>query len=206
MENQRIEYIYALTPFTILGGQANVEQHLRVDLGSSGSDEYNYVEMLAEISIRYVEQLTGRHVVRKSAVVDLHTLRDRIELPFRVDTITAFTYTNEEHGTTTLTAGDVWRIHNKTSPSVLEVKLNYSTPTDYALDDPYPFRIECSLFGDVDVLTSSTDQASRLFVGAALMHLAHLYENREAAGVATGRTYVAPLAFESIVKTLKRIR
>lgn len=206
MENTRIEYQYTISPITILGGATQIEQHLRVDIGDAGSDEYNHISLLAEIAIRYVEQLTGRHVQAKNAIVDIHTLHDRIELPFRLNAITSFTYTNDQHVETSVTADDVWRIHNRTSPSVLERKLAYQMPTDWALDDPYPWRIECTVAGDVDVLTTSTSQTSRLFVGAGLMHLAHLYENREAAGFTTGKPYVQPLAFESIVKTLKRIR
>ena len=206
MENIRIRYIYDVSPITLLGGVDVVEEHLRVDLGSVGSASYNHVEMLAEISIRYIEELTGRHVINKTAVVEFHTLHDRIELPFDLTRITEFVYLNENHNPTTITVAEAFNIYKNTSPSVLEQKLEWPTPTDYALDEPYPWKLTCDVTGDFDHISSSTTQTNRLFVGAGLMHLAHLYENREAAGFTTGKPYVAPLAFESIVKTLKRIR
>ena len=206
MENIRVRYFYDVSPITLLGGTSVVEEHLRVDLGDVGSDSYTHVEMLAEISIRYIEQLTGRHVMNKTAVVELHTLHDRIELPFDLTRITSFTYLNEDHDETSIVVGDALNVYKSTSPSVLEQKLEWPTPTDYALDEPYPWKLTCDVSGDFDHTSTSTTQTNRLFIGAGLMHLAHLYENREAAGFATGKPYVAPLAFESIIKTLKRIR
>lgn len=207
MENIRIQYTNAIDAITLLGGTTIVEQHLRADIGDVGDDEHTHVNMLAEIAIRYVEEITGRHIESKTATADVHTLFDRLEFPFRVDRVSAFTYVNDKHQTTTVTpVDDVWNIHKKTSPAVLEQKLSWNMPTDYALDHPYPWTITFVIDGDVDILTSHTNQTSRLFVGAALMYLAHLYENREAAGFTTGRPYVMPLAFEAITKTLKRIR
>lgn len=206
MENMRIEYAYVVDAITLLGGRNAVEEHLRVDLGDVGSNEYNHVLLLGEIAIRYVEQVTGRHVMNKNANVDVHTLHDRLEFPFRAQRLSSFEYTNENHGTTSVVVADAWNIYKETSPTVLEQKLTYSSPTDYALDAPYPFRFGFEVHGDFDILSSSTTQTNRLFIGAALMYLAHLYENREAAGFSAGRPYVMPLAFESIVKTLKRIR
>ena len=207
MENIRVQYTNAVDGVTVLGGTNIVEQHLRADIGSVGDDEYTHVNMLAEIAIRYVEEITGRHVESKTATVDVHTLSDRLEMPFRIQTISAFSYVNESHATTTVSPiADVWNVYKTTSPSVLEQKLSWNMPTDYALDHPYPWTITFAVNGDLDILTSHTNQTSRLFIGAALMYLAHLYENREAAGFTTGRPYVMPLAFEAITKTLKRIR
>ena len=206
MENIRIEYQYNVDPLTILGGVDIVESHLRADIGAAGSNEHDHVSMLAEIAIRYVEGLTGRHVQSKTAMVHVHTLPERLELPFRLNSIVHFKYTSDKHVETDVTPSDAFRIFNETAPSVLEQKLTWQHPTDYALDDPFPWELKCSVFGDLDILSSNTNQTSRLFIGACLLYLGHLYENREAASVATGRPYVMPLAFESIVKTLRRIR
>ena len=206
MENMRIEYAYTVDAITLLGGRNAVEEHLRVDLGDVGSNEYNHVLLLGEIAIRYVEQVTGRHVMNKTANVDVHTLHDRLEFPFKAQRLTAFEYTNENHVNTSVVIVDAWNIYKETAPTVLEQKLAWPMPTDYALDHPYPWRFTFDVYGDFDILSSSTTQTNRLFIGAALMYLAHLYENREAAGFSSGRPYVMPLAFESIVKTLKRIR
>ena len=206
MENIRIQYKYAVDGITLLGGVDTVEQHLRADIGAVDSAERNHVALLCEIAVRYIEQITGRHVQNKKAVVDIHTLHDRIELPFRMDRLTSVEYVNDNHQTTSVTVSDAFNIYKNTSPTVLEQKLDWAMPTDYSLDHPYPWTLTCQVLGDVDVLTESTNQTNRLFVGAGLMYLAHLYENREAAGFTSGRPYVMPLAFDAIVKTLKRIR
>lgn len=206
MENIRIEYFYALDSLTLLGGVDIVESHLRADIGDVGSNERNHVAMLGELAIRYVEGLTGRHVQSKSANVYIHTLPERLELPFRLDRVNVFSYNSDQHTTKTITVNDAFVTHNATSPSVLEQKLTFQSPTDYALDDPYPYKLECAILGDDDLVSTSTTQTSKLFQGACLLYLAHLYENREAGGVATGRPFVMPLAFESIVKSLRRIR
>jgi len=206
MENIRIEYFYNVDSLVTLGGVDIVESHLRADIGSAGSNERNHVAMLGELAIRYVEGLTGRHVQNKSANVYLHTLPERLELPFRLNRVSAFTYNSDQHTTKSVTVDDAFVIHKATSPSVLEQKLTFQSPTDYALDDPFPFKLECAILGDDDLISSNQSQTSKLFQGACLLYLAHLYENREAGGISTGRPFVMPLAFESIVKSLRRIR
>ena len=206
MENIRIEYFYNVDSLVTLGGVDIVESHLRADIGSPGSNERNHVAMLGELAIRYVEGLTGRHVQNKSANVYLHTLPERLELPFRLNRVSAFTYNSDQHTTKSVTVDDAFVIHKATSPSVLEQKLTFQSPTDYALDDPFPFKLECAVLGDDDLISTNTTQTSKLFQGACLLYLAHLYENREAGGISTGRPFVMPLAFESIVKSLRRIR
>ena len=206
MENIRIEYFYDVDSFTTLGGVDIVESHLRADIGDVGSNERQHVAMLGELAIRYVEGLTGRHVQNKSANVYLHTLPERLELPFRLNRVSAFTYNSDQHTTKTVNVDDAFVIHKATSPSVLEQKLTFQSPTDYALDDPFPYKLECAVLGDDDLISTNTTQTSKLFRGACLLYLAHLYENREAGGISTGRPFVMPLAFESIVKSLRRIR
>lgn len=206
MENLRVQFQHTADAVTLLGGVTVIEQHLRADIGDVGDDEYTHVNLLAETAIRYVEQVTGRNVENKKAIVEMHTLKDRFEVPFRIQRLTGFSYLNENFVETAVTTTDAFTVHKLTAPGVLELKLSYAKPDDYALDHPYPYKLTFDVAGDVDILTDNTTQTSRLFVVACLMYLAHLYENREAVAFSTGRPHTLPLAFESMVKTLKRIR
>jgi hypothetical protein len=207
MEKIRIEYKSTVDAITLLGGADRIAEHLRADIGNEGSTERDHVELLCETACRYVSEITGRNFYRKTATVYLPYLMDRIELPFILDAITSVSYTNDNHTTTSVSDfADAFEIWKGGAPSVLEVRTDYATPTDVALDSPFPWSIVCGVKADNDVMHDNSTQVSRLLIAAALMYAAHLYENREAAGFTTGRPYVMPLAFESIVKTLKRIR
>ena len=141
MENMRIEYAYTVDAITLLGGRNAVEEHLRVDLGDVGSNEYNHVLLLGEIAIRYVEQVTGRHVMNKTANVDVHTLHDRLEFPFKAQRLTAFEYTNENHVNTSVVIVDAWNIYKENRANGVGTKVGMANAYGLRIGPPIPMAV-----------------------------------------------------------------
>ena len=200
----RIVQKFTVDPFTVLGGETVVEEHLRIDIAASGNDR-DHVSLLAEAAIRYIQDITGRTFVAGSADVHLSKLPNFLELPFKASAINSAKYYAKSHSNS-LTSMDAtgFRLHSETSPAVLSIRDTFTAPTDVSSAEPFPFVFEFTVTADVDQKDTSTSQVPRAFIACALIYLSHLYENRQAVTSGGFRPYVMPLAFESLIKTLKR--
>lgn len=69
----RVSQKFQIDAFTLLGGETVVQEHLRIDISAAGTDRA-HVLLLAEASIRYIQEITGRTFVNTDAIVDLETL------------------------------------------------------------------------------------------------------------------------------------
>jgi uncharacterized phiE125 gp8 family phage protein len=201
----RVVKKFTVDPFTVLGGETVVEEHLRIDISASGTDR-THVSLLAEAAIRYVQEITGRIFVAGTVDVHFKEFPEFIELPFKASAVNSAKYYAETHAgsLTTLDASDFY-LHKATSPSILSVKKDVTGPSNVANDIAYPFIFGFTQTAEVDTLSASADQVPRAFIACCLIYLTHLYENRQAVTSGGFKPYVMPLAFESLVKSLKRI-
>jgi len=197
----RISKKFTIDALTLLGGETVVEQHLRIDISAAGTDRA-HVELLAEASIRYIQEITGRDFVSSTATVDLETLPPFFEVPFKPYTLTSVSYLATDNGGT-YTALNVnhFNLYEKTAPGIVSINDDFTAPSDVSDVDPFPFRFVFTTGAESD---RAAVQPSAIFQTCALIYLSHLYENRQAVTSGGFRPYVMPLAFESFVKTLKR--
>jgi len=188
---------------TLLGGETMVENHLRIDITPSGSDR-DHVVLLAEASIRYIQEITGRTFVDGTATVDLKNIPDVLVLPFKASSLTSIKYFKDTNtGASSALSNDDFRLYTTTSPSVIKPRSTFTIPSDVSESDPFPYQFTFATAADEDSL-GQPSQVPRTFIVCALIYLSHLYENRQAVTSGGFRPYVMPLAFESLVKTLKR--
>lgn len=200
----RVSQKFQIDAFTLLGGETVVQEHLRIDISAAGTDRA-HVLLLAEASIRYIQEITGRTFVNTDAIVDLETLPPFFEVPFKPLTMASASYL-ETDNTGTYTALDVddFKIYAQTSPGVVSLNKDYTGPSNVSGVDPFPFRFTFTTGADSDRTTGESVQTNKIFQSCALIYLSHLYENRQAVTSGGFRPYVMPLAFESFIKTLKR--
>jgi hypothetical protein len=200
----RVSKKFAVDALTLLGGETVVEEHLRIDISAAGTDRAHVI-LLAEASIRYIQEITGRTFVAGTATVDLEHLHPSFEVPFKASALTAVTYLAEGNaGTYTALDEDAFNLYSQTSPAVVTINETFTAPTDVSSSDAYPFRLTFTMPAESDRTTGESTQTSGIFKACALIYLAHLYENRQAVTSGGFRPYVMPLAFESFIKTLKR--
>ena len=208
----RIEHTFEITdPFTILGGETAIEEHLRLDIPASGA-ERDHLLLLAEAAIRHTIDLTGRSPVAGTTYVHTNHVPARMELPFRAASLDAVEYFKDGETTYTTIATSNFGIHGNTSPSLLFSRDAFTDPSDIELDHPLPIRFTFTTLADdeVDTVaegeTPEARQVSRVFVLCALLFLSHLYENRQAVTYTSSKALEVPLAFKHLVASIARIR
>ena len=200
----RISQKFAIDALTLLGGETVVEEHLRIDISAAGTDRA-HVELLAEASVRYIQEITGRTFVDTSTTVDLETLPPFFEVPFKPLTLASAAYlATDNAGTYTALNVNDFNLYKQTSPGIVSINDDFTALSDVSDVDPFPFRFVFTTGAESDRTTAELTQTSGIFKACALIYLSHLYENRQAVTSGGFRPYVMPLAFESFVKTLKR--
>lgn len=227
----RVELKYPIAdPFSILGGEAAIEEHLRVDIPVTADPvpaTRTHFLLLAEAAIRHVMDMTGRSPVDGEAVVHTSTVPGRLELPFKASTLTAAEYLKDGELTYTDLNVDNFGIHGDRSPTVLFSRNAFTDPSDTELDNPLPFRFKFDLKADDELKTLGVDaveddpetpddetvaavaevrQVPRVFQLCGLLFLSHLYENRQAVGYSTAKAFEVPLAFKHLVASIARIK
>jgi len=223
----RIEIKHPIAdPFTILGGETAVEEHLRIDIPAAGGTaaqtaERNHLLLLAEAAIRHTIDMTGRSPVAGEAVVHTNTVPQRMELPFKATALTAAGYLKDGDLTYTTLGLANFGLHAGTAPAILFARNSFTDPGDVDVDHPLPLRFTFTTAPDdeVSVLAVADDpstgadetvaeasQTSRVFQLCALLFLSHLYENRQAVAYSTSKPIEVPLAFQHLVRSIARIR
>lgn len=227
----RVELKYPIaSPFSILGGETVIEEHLRIDIPASdaaNAQERTHLILLAEAAVRHVMDMTGRSPVDGEAVVYTSTVPQRIELPFKASSLQSANYIKD--GLASYTAVDLsnFGFFGDRSPSVLFTRNAYTDPGDIELDHPFPWRFKFDLKADDELKTLAVDavvddpntgedetadaipevrQTAKVFQLCGLLFLAHLYENRQAVGYSTAKAFEVPLAFKHLVASIARIK
>lgn len=288
----RVTKDFTLDALALLGGETVVEEHLRIDISADGTDRA-HVLLLAEASIRYIQEITGRTFVDGTATVDLETLPSTFEVPFLASSIRAVTYLDTDNQEASLDVAGL-DLYATTAPAIVAKNKDFSAPSNVSTSAPYPYKITFNTSADIPIntnnvgqvkagileaaqtagnitgtisnqgisnytptngsgsgynvtfavvnnvinseqliasgsgynagdvlhfstfgqnfyltlvesnLTQTTSAAHGLFKACCLLYLSHLYENRQAVTSGGFRPYVMPLAFESLIKTLKR--
>lgn len=218
----RVEFEFNISdPFTLLGGEAVVEEHLRLDIPASG-DERTHLLALAEGAIRHTIDLTGRTPVAGTATLHTSTVPVRMDLPFRAASLDSVGYLKDGETTYTTIDAAKFGLFGSHSPAVLFSRDAFTDPGDTELDHPFPFKFVFTTKADEELLTaavaddpatSETDetaaavyQTSRVWQLAALLFLSHLYENRQAISYSTSKPIEVPLAFRHLVASIARVK
>lgn len=217
----RIEYDYPISdPLTLLGGEAAVEEHLRLTIPASGA-ERDHIVLLAEGAIRHVIDMTGRAPVAGEATVHTSTIPVHLSLPFKIKELTSASYLKDGENTYTALDSTHFGVYGNTNPGTLFSRNAFTDPGDTELDHPFPFKFvfktaaddELKTLAVVDDPDTGTDetaaavrQTGRVFQLCALLFLSHLYENRQAVAYSTSKAIEVPLAFKHLVASIARIR
>jgi len=221
----RIEHNFtAADPFTLLGGESVVEEHLRLDIPAAPSDERTHLLAMAEAAVRHVAELTGRSPVAGTATVHTSTVPVRLELPFRVATLDKIEYLKDGETTYTELSGSNFGVFGDHLPAVLFSRNAFTDPGDTELDHPFPFRFTFTTKADTELQTAAVAaveddpntpedetvaavaevrQTRRTWQMAALLYLTHLYENRQAVTHGAARPSEVPLAFTHLIRSLR---
>ena len=170
----RIEHTFEITdPFTILGGETAIEEHLRLDIPASGA-ERDHSPLGG--GCHPAHHRPHRPLTRSRDHIRPHQPRPRSDgAPFRAASLDAVEYFKDGETTYTTIATSNFGIHGNTSPSLLFSRDAFTDPSDIELDHPLPIRFTFTTLADdeVDTVaegeTPEARQVSRVFVLCALL-------------------------------------
>jgi len=167
--------------FTSLISTELIESHLKIDYAA----EQSYIDALGAAVISTLQNDLNASYGAGTITVELDCLERDFTLPVnssRIDAIT-ISYTDINGSDITLTADD-FSVSNVGYPAVV------------SLDQDLVYDVQTWGFPVSVSITASADTVSPAIEQAALMLLAHWYENREAVGQ---KMYKTPLAYDRLI-------
>ena len=183
---------------------SEAKQHLRVDI----DDDDTYIGSLITAARKYAEEYLDRALVSQQLTMRLDTFPYEFELPrppmatSGTLTATAITYALDPGSastatpTTTTLSSTSYRVDRDDTPGKIRTVYNGTWPSH--LTDPNAVTV--SWWAGYGSAGSDVPQAIR---HAILMHVAHLYESRQAA-VATGAVpQNVPFGVKALLNTCK---